>query len=96
MVQSTTPLFQICKIMKNNNIDSVIVVNESQSPIGIITERDIVDNIAQEEVTLLLQSQDVLTTPLITIKDTNSVIDALRIMNTDYLEDLLLWTMNKN
>jgi CBS domain-containing protein len=76
--------------MKNNNIDSVIVVNESQSPIGIITERDIVDNIAQEEVTLLLQSQDVMTTPLITIKDTNSVIDALRIMNTDYLEDLLL------
>jgi predicted transcriptional regulator len=76
--------------MKNNNIDSVIVVNESQSPIGIITERDIVDNIAQEEVTLLLQSQDVMATPLITIKDTNSVIDALRIMNTDYLEDLLL------
>ena len=75
---------------ENNNIDSVIVVNESQSPIGIITERDIVDNIAQEEVTLLLQSQDVMTTPLITIKDTNSVIDALRIMNTDYLEDLLL------
>jgi len=76
--------------MKNNNIDSVIVVNESQSPIGIITERDIVYNIAQEEVTLLLQSQDVMTIPLITIKDTNSLIDALRIMNTDYLEDLLL------
>jgi len=76
--------------MKNNNIGSVIVVNESQSPIGIITERDIVYNIAQEEVTLLLQSQDVMTTPLINIKDTNSLIDALRIMNTDYLEDLLL------
>ena len=76
--------------MKNNNIGSVIVVNESQSPIGIITERDIVYNIAQEEVTLLLQSQDVMTIPLITIKDTNSLIDALRIMNTDYLEDLLL------
>jgi len=76
--------------MKNNNIGSVIVVNESQSPIGIITERDIVYNIAQEEVTLLLQSQDVMTTPLINIKDTNSLIDALRIMNTNHLEDLLL------
>ena len=28
--QSTTLLFQICQIMKNNNIDSVIVVNESK------------------------------------------------------------------
>jgi len=31
--------------MKNNNIGSVIVVNESQTPIDIITEGDIVCNI---------------------------------------------------
>ena len=38
-------------------------------------------NIAQEEATLLLQAQVVMSTPLITIKDTNSLIDALEIMN---------------
>ena len=80
--QSTTQLFQICQIMKNNNIGSVIVVNESHSPLGIITERDVVYNIAKEEATLLLQAQDVMSTPLITIKDTNSLIDALYVMNT--------------
>jgi predicted transcriptional regulator len=34
--------------MKNNNIGSVIVVNESKSPLGIVTERDVVNNIAKE------------------------------------------------
>jgi predicted transcriptional regulator len=45
--QSWTPLFEICKIMKNNNI-GIIVVNESKSPLGIITERDVVNNITKE------------------------------------------------
>ena len=36
--------------MKNNNIGSVIVVNEFKSPIGTITERDVVYNIAQKEL----------------------------------------------
>ena len=43
--------------MKNNNIDSVIVINESKSPIGIITERYVVYNNAQEGASLLLQAQ---------------------------------------
>ncbi len=80
--QSITPLFEICQIMKNNNIGSLIVVNEYQSPHGIITERDVVYNIAKEGATLLLQAQDVMSTPLITIKETNSLIDALHVMNT--------------
>lgn len=80
--QLTRPLFQICQIMKNNNIGSLIVVNESDFPVGIITERDIVYCIAQEEDTLQLQAQKIMTSPLITIKDSNSLIDALQIMHS--------------
>jgi CBS domain-containing protein len=76
--------------MKNNNIGSVIVVNEFQSPIGIIIERDVVYNIAQEEATLLLQAKDVMSTPLVTIKDTNSLIYALQIMNIHHFIKLPL------
>lgn len=94
--QSTTPLIQICQIMENNNIGSVIVVNESQSPIGIITERDVVSNIAKEEATLLLQAQDVMSTPLFAIKDQDSLIDALQVMNTHHFRRLPIITMNKN
>jgi len=35
----------------------------------------VVYNITQEEATLLLQAKVVMSTPLITIKDTNSLID---------------------
>ncbi len=80
--QITRPLLQICQIMKNNNIGSLIVVNESNDPVGIITERDIVYCIAQEEDTLQLQAQKIMTSPLITIKDSNSLIEALQIMHS--------------
>ena len=49
-------LIQICQIMKNKDISSVIVMNESKTHIGIITERYVVYKIAQEDVTLLLQA----------------------------------------
>ena len=46
-------------------------------------------NIAQEESTLLLQAQVVMSTPLIkSIKDTNSLIDALEIMNAHHFRRL--------
>ena len=64
IVNQITPLFQICQIMKNNNIGSVIVVDKSKTPIDIIIARDIVSNIVQGQTTLLLQSQEVMTTPL--------------------------------
>lgn len=42
------------------------------------------------ETTLLLQSQDVMTTPLKTIKDTNSLIDGLPIMNSHHFRRLAI------
>ena len=40
-------IYSICKIMRDNNIGDVIIVKESVSePAGIITERDIVNQIA--------------------------------------------------
>ena len=74
--------------MKNKDISSVIVMNESKTHIGIITERYVVYKIAQEDVTLLLQAQVVLSYTLITIKDTNSLIDALQIMNVHHFRRL--------
>lgn len=41
-IQSTGSLFNVWKIMKDNKIGCVVVVNESNDPVGIITERDII------------------------------------------------------
>ena len=41
-IQSDKGLFNVCRIMKDNRIGCVIVVDESSSntPVGIITERN--------------------------------------------------------
>jgi CBS domain-containing protein len=51
-IQSTGSLFNVCKIMKDNKIGSVVVVNESNDPVGIITERDIINNLTVEDANL--------------------------------------------
>jgi predicted transcriptional regulator len=55
-IQSNEGLFNVCRIMKDNIIGCVIVVDESTSntnPVGIITERDIVNNLASSDANLL-------------------------------------------
>jgi CBS domain-containing protein len=81
-IQSTEQLFSVCKIMKDNHIGCVIVVDKSNSnnPIGIITERDIVNNLSSSDSNLQIQINEIMSKPIVTIQETHSLIDALQIM----------------
>ena len=80
-IQSKEQLFNVCRIMKDNRIGSVIVVDESNSnPIGIITERDIVNNLSSPTANLQIQVKEIMSKPIITIQETYSLIDALQTM----------------
>ena len=80
-IQSKEQLFNVCRIMKDNRIGSVIVVDESNSnPIGIITERDIVNNLSSPTANLQIQVKEIMSKPIVTIQETYSLIDALQIM----------------
>ncbi len=81
-IESNKGLFNVCKIMKDNGIGSVIVVDESNNnnPVGIITERDIVNYISSPEISLRMQVNEIMSKPLITAQDTQSLIDALQTM----------------
>lgn len=73
----------VAKIMTDNNIGSVVIVKHSDTnyPVGIITERDIVRMLGAEQVfTLQLAARDVMSKPVVTIGQTNSVKDALQQM----------------
>ena len=82
MISSDKGLFNVCRIMKENKIGSVIVVDESnhKNPIGIITERDIVNYLSSPEGNLLMQVKEIMSRPLITALETQSLLDALRTM----------------
>jgi predicted transcriptional regulator len=68
--------------MKDNGIGSVIVVDESNNdnPVGIITERDIVNYLSSPEISMRMQVKEIMSKPLITAQETQSLIDALQTM----------------
>lgn len=73
----------VAKIMTDNKIGSVVIVNNSDTsdPVGIITERDIVRIVGAEQVlTLQMPVRDVMSKPVVTMGLTNSIKDALQQM----------------
>ena len=82
-IPSSGFLFNVCKIMKDNKIGCVVVVNESNDPVGIITERDIINNLTIEDADLRSQVVNIMSNPIITLLETNSIMDALQTMTTN-------------
>ncbi len=81
-IQLKEPLFTACRIMKDNKIGGVVVVDESSSnnPVGIITERDIINNLSSPDADLHLAVNAIMSKPIVTIQETQSIIDALKVM----------------
>jgi len=69
--------------MKDNKIGCVVVVNEFNDPVGIIPERDIINNLTTEDADLRSQVVNIMTNPIITLLETNSIMDALQTMTTN-------------
>jgi CBS domain-containing protein len=65
-VEHDTPISQVAKIMKEKNIDSVLVLKEDKI-VGIFTERDLVKTIA-DNVSLNEPVSNYMSTKLITAK----------------------------
>ena len=77
------PLFNACRIMKDNRIGCVIVLDETSNnnnPVGIITERDIIYNLSSPDTNLRIPVNEIMSKPIVTIQETQSLIDALNTM----------------
>lgn len=79
-------LQNVCKIMQINDIGSVVVVSGTGAggnvPVGILTERDIVNNIAIDPLRSGQSSGALMSQPLTTVTPRTSLRDALRLMVT--------------
>ena len=79
-----TPLLEAVRAMNKKNYGSVVVVDSARKVTGIVTERDILRKVvgaelAPEDVTL----GDVMTRDPKVAKDTDDVVDWLRIMSNE-------------
>jgi CBS domain-containing protein len=85
-------IMSACNIMSANNIGSVIIVTHArnQIPVGIITERDVVQILGRLNPDLLQTPLRMLMSkPVITVEQTASINDAAKIMNNKKIRRLV-------
>jgi len=73
------PLEHAWMKMVERNIGSAVVV-EGESPVGIVTERDISRYLARGEQALNIQVENLMSSPLITTSRSTSIEEALQTM----------------
>jgi CBS domain-containing protein len=89
-------IYAACRIMNKNNIGCVVVVDKSERPVGILTERDVVHIFGTLDVassrSLL---SEIMSKPLITISTNSSIKDALQTMQQNNIRRLVILDKEK-
>lgn len=90
-VEDTTSIQEVAKKMKDRDVSSLVVVNMNGTPLGIITERDIITKVCiNDGPTNTVLSKDIMSTPIITIKGSSSTSTAAEMMIKNDVRHLLV------
>jgi len=69
---------EVVEKMTDNEIGSIVITKENNKPIGIITERDIVQKIVvKDRDAKQLKAADIMSSPLVTGNKTMSLLEAI-------------------
>ncbi len=67
--------------MNENNIGCVIIVDEKQAVVGIVTEKDLVHKVlARDKDSSEVKAQEIMTTPVSTVSPSSDVLEAAHLM----------------
>ncbi len=81
MAYSNKTALDVANILTTKKISSIIVIDQKNQPIGIVTERDLVEKICQNNLNANnVLIEDLMSSPLITIMTYDSIDTASRIM----------------
>ncbi|MFH0849246.1 MAG: CBS domain-containing protein [archaeon] len=70
-----------CKLMDKHDVGSIIVVNKSKKPVGIVTERDVVKRVVAENlVPEKVKTSQVMSKPLMTVDPDIDIAEAMKRM----------------
>jgi CBS domain-containing protein len=74
-------IFMISNLMKKGKVSSIIIKDQNSEPIGIITERDIVRRVISDgKDPKITKTVDIMSKPLITVKDDTHLYDVAKKM----------------
>jgi len=84
-----TSMTMACSIMQKDKKDEIIVMDKNSVPIGIVTDQDILKKIGEAHANPnKTRLDDIMTFPLITIKHTDTLRDALKMMTYNNLKKI--------
>jgi signal-transduction protein with cAMP-binding, CBS, and nucleotidyltransferase domain len=90
-VEDTTSIQEVAKKMKDRGVSSLVVVDMNSKPVGIVTERDIITKVCINDVLpSTVISEEIMSTPLITIKGSSSTSVAAEMMIKNDVRHLLV------
>ena len=93
-----TNMIGISRIMSNNNIGSVVIVDDldSRNPIGIITERDVIRSIGMlQPHQLVVPVREHMSHPLITLASNATISDAMKLMYEKKIRRIIILEHDK-
>jgi CBS domain-containing protein len=92
-------IFAVAKIMSDNNIGSVIIIDnhENKSPVGIVTERDILRILGSLKPDLLQTPvKELMSHPIIPLSIQATISDALTLMQEKKIRRIPIVDKNNN
>lgn len=90
-VHETASIQEAAKKMKDNNVSSLVVVDDECKPQGLVTERDLVRKVCINDVrTSSVTNKDIMSSPLITIDSNSSASVAVDMMLQNNIRHLLV------
>jgi CBS domain-containing protein len=90
-IQGTASVQQAAKKMKDRNVSSLLIVDENGRPQGIVSERDLVTKVCYNDRNAsAVTNQEIMSSPLITIKSRSSPSEAADMMLQHNVRHLLV------
>lgn len=85
--EASDKVVHVLELMAEKGVGSVVIVKDG-SPVGILTERDIVKKIVKDRSTLDRKVEAVMSRPLITVTPETGVFEALNLMRKNKIRRL--------
>jgi CBS domain-containing protein len=90
-IEGTASVQQAAKKMKDKNVSSLVVVDESGLPQGLVSERDLVRKVCTTDVSIsTVKNKEVMSSPLVTISFRSSPSEAADMMLQHNVRHLLV------
>src|SRR3970040_208407 len=78
--KDSEPVLYAIGLMAKHKISSVVIVDEQNKPVGILTEKDAIRNISERERPLMLRLGSVMSSPLVTVSSSSSLSTVLNLI----------------